>query len=212
MRKNTKSDKTSDLKLSNGLIVGIGSVLVVVTLTLCILGTSTALSSMNRKMETALAEARQAASDVKVVRELTEDVQQAPVVNDDDEQWTSDQIEWMRENHIRFDGEHFVDANGNIVDDPTQKSNKDESDDKPEKAQNWWDGNEFVQVDESGEPYYEVQKGDTLNKIGKMTGFSADELSKHNNIKSPYILYRGNIIKFPARDGETEIDRSKGLG
>lgn len=202
----------SDLRLSNGLIIGIGSVLVVVTMVLCVLGTSTALNSMNRKMEATLAEARQAAADAKVVRELEEESQKAPAVEYEDERWTSDQIEWMRENHLRFDGENFVDENGNIVDDPTQGPSDDKSDDKPVEAQKWWDGKEFIQLDENGEPYYEVQNGDTLNKIGKMTGFTADELTKHNNIKNPRLLHRGDIIKFPARDGNDEVDRNKGLG
>lgn len=213
---NSRDRSRRDVKLSNGLIIGIGSVLVVVTMVLCILGTSTAINSMNRKMDATLAEARQAVADAKVQRELEEESRKA--AESVDNGWTSEQIEWMRENHITFDGEHFVDEDGNIVNDPTQRSAKkpvvsdNKVNDKPEEAQKWWEGNELIQEDENGEPYYEVQGGDSLNKIGNMTGFTSGELADHNKIPAPYMLHRGDVIKFPARDGSGGIDLNKGLG
>lgn len=213
---NSRDRSRRDVKLSNGLIIGIGSVLVVVTMVLCILGTSTAINSMNRKMDATLAEARQAVADAKVQRELEEESRKAAEFVDNG--WTSEQIEWMRENHITFDGEHFVDEDGNIVNDPTQRSAKkpvvsdNKVNDKPEEAQKWWEGNELIQEDENGEPYYEVQGGDSLNKIGNMTGFTSGELADYNKIPAPYMLHRGDVIKFPARDGSGGIDLNKGLG
>ena len=80
-----------------------------------------------------------------------------------------------------------------------------------EPETNWWDGLDFIQVDEDGNPYYVVQRGDTLSAIGARTGFSWKQLAEYNNLQNPSLLEIGQIIKFP-KDGQLITDGATGKG
>lgn len=44
---------------------------------------------------------------------------------------------------------------------------------------------------------YTVKQGDSLSKIGAMYGVSWNSLALHNNIKSPYTIYAGQVLSIP---------------
>lgn len=134
-----------------------------------------------------------------------------------------------------------VDESGNVVDDPTTTTNEieryeeflkaqeepvaveeeteaetestaeGETEVEPEEESHWWDGMDFIQVDEDGNPYYVVERGDTLSSIGARTGFPYKQLAEYNNLSNPSLLEIGQIIRFP-KDGQFITNGEKGAG
>ena len=49
-----------------------------------------------------------------------------------------------------------------------------------------------------GQKHYTVQKGDTLYSIGWKSGVDVSELIKQNNLKSPFIIKIGQVLKLSA--------------
>ena len=52
------------------------------------------------------------------------------------------------------------------------------------------------------EGYYTVKKGDTLSKIGKLLGVNWVDIANLNNMKSPYVVIPGQIIKVPCSSAD----------
>ena len=101
----------SDEKSSNRLLVGLGIGLVTSVTGLCFAGTLTAINAMNRQSDMAIATARnmvmnESGSNSSVENDGTV-VNTEPVVDtvQEEDDWTSDQIKWMQENHITYDSE-----------------------------------------------------------------------------------------------------------
>lgn len=56
---------------------------------------------------------------------------------------------------------------------------------------------------------YEVQKGDTIEKISKKFSVSQEEILKANNIKDPRKLKAGDKIEIPTKKSQKEEEKSK---
>lgn len=111
------------------------------------------------------------------------------------------------------------DSNGSDNNDLDSDSSSEPSDkpskDEPEISPNWWDGNDFVLLDEDGSPYYVIKRGDSLSKVAKMTGFTVHELAVCNKIPDEHLIFTGEIIRFPDKLSSVDasgIDLKKGLG
>lgn len=50
---------------------------------------------------------------------------------------------------------------------------------------------------------YTVQSGDTLWLIGKKVGVSYLDIAKANNMKPPYVIFKGQVLKIPTVNGTT---------
>jgi len=123
----------ADEKASNRLLVGLGVGLVTAVTGLSVAGTYTAINAMNRQSEEQIAAARNAANEVSnppatntdqttppPVQEPVETTQPATEPQKEEITYASEQIKWMNENNIRYDEYGLpVDADGNLVDDPT---------------------------------------------------------------------------------------------
>lgn len=152
--------------------------------------------------------------------------QQGAVTDSSGDSWSSPQLEWALANHITWDENgNPVNENGEIVDDPTtvidertrvaasQSANggTNVSDPSPATATNWWDGLDFIQVDELGQPYCLIKSGDTLSKLAAKTGFTVPEIADCNHITNANNLRVGQKILFP-ENGPTVTNPNTGLG
>ena len=123
----------ADAKASNRLLVGLGVGLVTAVTGLSVAGTYTAINAMNRQSEEQIAAARNAANEASNppatnTEQTTPPPTQEPVETTppateppkEEIKYASEQIKWMNENNIHYDEYGLpVDANGNLVDDPT---------------------------------------------------------------------------------------------
>ena len=80
-----------------------------------------------------------------------------------------------------------------------------------EDGAHWWDGMDFIQVDENGEPYYVVQPGDNLSEIGARTGFTWQQLAEYNHLSNPRLINVGDVIRFP-KEGPSYTGSTSGPG
>ena len=213
----------SDEKSSNRLLVGLGIGLVTSVTGLCFAGTLTAINAMNRQSDMAIATARnmvmnESGSNSSVENDGTV-VNTEPVVDtvQEEDDWTSDQIKWMQENHITYDSEgNPRNDKGELVDDPTTK--KDESNvvketpdvgdnvEIPEKVKEAANDEIYTQaeiVNNSG-----VNANDLSKLVNDVKGqVSSDNVTDHNkivNIINNYV--QNNNINITNNDIENLAD------
>lgn len=212
------------------LFIVIGTSVVAVTLLVSVIGVHSVISSIQRNSVYDSVEIQQYIAD-QIAKQSSQNQYQAEQTvhteSKPDKVWTSDQLDWARENHITW-GEDGLPRNpdGDVMDDPTtdvdettkvsskpaEAAGTTGTETSPESAnQNWWEGNPEIQVDDKGLPYYVVKPGDHLSKIALMTGFTVPELADYNNITTPSMIYTGNVIRFPEA-GPSIADATVGLG
>ena len=228
--KNDRFGHKSDSKVSNGVLIGIGSAFLLATGGLSFFGSRAAINALNNS----------ATDDITTIiaknmptPEPT--VEPEPVLDD---AWTTDQMRWMQENHITWNEEGFpINERGDVVDDPTTAVNEVERWEELQARRNqpeqpeptpeptptpkplpqkpaWCRDNDMIEIDEDGRLYYVVKDGDTLAWIAKQTGFTVGELADYNGIDDANApLVPGTRIYFPL-SGPTisEPDSNVGLG
>lgn len=227
-----KYSHSKDSKLSNGILIGIGSAFVAATGGLCFFGGKSAVNAMNNEAgEAIVSEIARLNSE----REAAKQPESTPVPED---QWTTDQMKWMQENHITWNEDGFpINERGEVVDDPTtavdeiakweallEERNRpaDEPEPTPEPTATpaplpekpaWCYNNPLISIDEDGRLYYVTKEGDTLAWIAKQTGFTPSELADYNGIDDANaVLPAGTRIYFPLQGPATEVESTVGLG
>lgn len=233
MRPNTNhKHKKHDNHNSSSLQTVIGCGVVLSTSALCVIGTSSVVSDINRNFNHNLVLASQNMQNTDA--------------------WSDAQTNWMVENHITYNDNGLpVDVTGVVVDDPT--TNKDETlldvkvdtNDSPEAEPSgnqsntttgdvvgstdssiekepetqtsdnifdWTKDCKEVKMDSHGKYYYSVKAGDTLLEICAMSGYELNELVSHNHIKNASLIHIGEKIYFPATEHVVSGDTNLGLG
>lgn len=66
--------------------------------------------------------------------------------------------------------------------------------------------NPYISVDEEGNRYYHVVRGDTLCKISSLVHYSVDELAEYNHIRNVHLIYAESDLRIP--DWESEDCKS----
>ncbi|HEX6147362.1 MAG TPA: LysM peptidoglycan-binding domain-containing protein, partial [Acidimicrobiia bacterium] len=52
---------------------------------------------------------------------------------------------------------------------------------------------------------YTVERGDTLGRIAKDHGVSVSALAEANNLSNPNLIYPGQVLTIPGKDGKADI-------
>lgn len=236
--KNKGTDKyshKSDSKLSNGILAGVGTLLVAATGGLSFFAGKSAITAMDNQAE------QQIVSEIaRLHKDEPEPTPEPTPVPE--EEWTTEQLKWAKENHITWNEEGFpIDERGQVVDDPTTVVNEVEKwealleernnphpveepvatpeptpeptpvplPDKPA----WCRDNDMISIDEDGRLYYVTKDGDTLAWIARQTGFTVAELADFNGIDDANAeLKPGTRIYFPLKGPAIDIESNVGLG
>lgn len=69
-------------------------------------------------------------------------------------------------------------------------------------------GAEYVTIDIDGNMVYLVQKGDTLTKVSRLTGYSVQEIAEYNHIQNVNLIYTGQSLRIPASPEAIEYVKS----
>ena len=226
---NDKYSHGSDSKLSNGILAGVGTLLVAATGGLSFFAGKSAVTAMNNSAEQEIVSE---ISRLNSERETTTEPEPTPIPEDT---WTTEQLKWAQENHITWNEEGFpIDERGQVVDDPTTAVNEIEKWEAlleernrpappeptpeptpvplPEKPA-WCRDNDMISIDEDGRLYYVTKEGDTLAWIARQTGFTVAELADYNGIDDANAeLKPGTRIYFPLSGPKIDIESNVGLG
>lgn len=73
-------------------------------------------------------------------------------------------------------------------------------------------GADYVTIDADGNMVYIVERGDTLTKISRLTGYSIQELAEYNHIENVNLIYTGQAIRIPASQEAIDYVRARQQG
>lgn len=81
----------------------------------------------------------------------------------------------------------------------------------------WWlDSNGNVrsglQLDDSGRPFYTVQRGDWLIRVADRYGFDYKDVAKESGISNPSLILPGDVLYFPDKVSSVSDSRAPGRG
>ena len=234
----------SDKKSSNAMLYVVGVGMVCTAALLSVLGGKAAISSINREANAAVA-ATQQQIESDAAQKHAEELAEVQAVADAAEEalaqeqarWTSDQIEWMKDNEITYGEDGLpLDTAGRVQDDPTTNRDEVTTYEEMQEAERKAEEEKRKEAEEAkkaaeaetetepeteapwyegnsyvelkdGEPVHYVRRGETLSEIAVMTGFTVSELADFNHISNPGLIETGQCIYFPV-DGPGTGDKA----
>lgn len=210
---------------------------VVAVAALSFVGTTSAVTALNRNAANEIAMAKRAQQSGNVVNTDNQPVREKPEQPSDTSSELS-QLDWAKQYGITWDnGGNPIDSKGNVMNDPTTSVNEVaraiangsanadgvsvywlgqqiavESPQEPVEApKKLYEGVENVSQLADGTYIYTVQKGDCLTNIGAAVGVDLPELIRLNDISNPSVIEVGQQIKLPS-SGVVENTGGAGLG